>query len=274
MFLSIIIPTYNRVDDLKRCIDSVLKQIRIPDEVIVVDGGDDISINDIKELFPSVRLIKSDRGLTKQRNVGIDSLAGNSDIVLFLDDDIVLDGHYTDRILKCYEQDKDFMIGGVEGFPIIDGKYTHKVVEVPVYQKVQSLYGCNMSYRVKAIRDLRFDENLDFYAWLEDLDFSLRVGLKYELVRVNNAFCNHYASPRSRVAERKYGYMQMSNWFYLSTKVKLPGSVTLNSVLFPLKNLLRIHRPVYKERLIGNIKAIKSIMKNYKNPYLILTEKI
>ncbi len=274
MFLSIVIPTYNRVDDLKRCIESVFKQVRLPDEVIVVDGGDDILINHVNELFPSIRLIKSKRGLTVQRNTGIDNLSADSDVVLFLDDDIVLEESFTDRIIECYEKDKNLKIGGVDGFPIIDGKYTHEVVESPVYQKVQSLYGCNMSYRVKSIEGLRFDENLGFYAWLEDLDFSLRVGLRYELVRVNNAFCNHYASPRSRVAERKYGFMQMSNWFYLSTKVKLPTSVTISSVLYPLKNLVRVYNPVYKERLVGNLKAIKSILINYKNPKLTLSEKL
>jgi glycosyltransferase involved in cell wall biosynthesis len=36
-FVSAIIPVYNRVEFLDECLDSVFRQTRVPDEVLIVD---------------------------------------------------------------------------------------------------------------------------------------------------------------------------------------------------------------------------------------------
>ena len=60
--VSVIIPSYNRRYDLCRCIDSVLTQISISIEIIVVD---DCSEDDTKAFlglnYPDVRLISCAR---------------------------------------------------------------------------------------------------------------------------------------------------------------------------------------------------------------------
>lgn len=40
MQVSIIIPTYNRVKALDECLDSIISQIILPKEVIIVDDSD------------------------------------------------------------------------------------------------------------------------------------------------------------------------------------------------------------------------------------------
>ena len=37
--ISIIIPTYNRPNDLNKCLQSVLEQTVIPNEIVIVDDG-------------------------------------------------------------------------------------------------------------------------------------------------------------------------------------------------------------------------------------------
>lgn len=37
--ISIVVPTFNRLDRLKRCIDKITQNVSLPSEVIVVDGG-------------------------------------------------------------------------------------------------------------------------------------------------------------------------------------------------------------------------------------------
>jgi GT2 family glycosyltransferase len=269
----VIIPTYNRIHSLKRCLVSVLTQSRIPNEILIIDGSDSDSIYSLYECFGDfIKIIKSDVGLTRQRNIGLKSLSNQAEIVLFLDDDLELELDYIEKIINCYEGDVKQKIGGVEGYPLIDGPHRRKIKSYPVYEQRLSLYGCNMSYRVSKIQGELFDENLKSYAWLEDLDFSLRIGRNSKLVRVNNAHCYHYTSPKARIGNRKYGYMQIANWYYLNKKNSLPGLITANVFLYPFKNLIRLYDSRYRERFIGNMKAIYRILKYRHNPIEIISK--
>jgi GT2 family glycosyltransferase len=51
--------------------------------------------------------------------------------------------------------------------------------------EIADLYGCNMAYRMSAIDDLRFDERLVLYGWLEDKEFSRKAAKKGRLVECN-----------------------------------------------------------------------------------------
>lgn len=57
-----------------------------------------------------------------------------------------------------------------------------------------------MSFRVSAIRDLRFDERRVGYALGEDVDFSLRAQSRGVLLALPTAEMQHYESPVERLA--------------------------------------------------------------------------
>lgn len=83
MKISVVIPTHNRPDNLRRAINSVLHQSRPADEIIVVDDG-----SDIPAVVPEgVTLLRHDesKGGSAARNTGIRAAA--SDYIAFLDDD-------------------------------------------------------------------------------------------------------------------------------------------------------------------------------------------
>ena len=91
--LTVIIPTYNRAGDLRRCLDALALQTAPPEsfEVVVVDDG---STDDTPGLLASYaapyRLVvqrQANRGQTSARNRGIELARGK--YCLFLDDDIV-----------------------------------------------------------------------------------------------------------------------------------------------------------------------------------------
>jgi GT2 family glycosyltransferase len=63
------------------------------------------------------------RGLTKQRNFGIEQVGNEVEIVCFLDDDTILENNYFERILKTYEIYPDAL--GVGGYIINQSKYEH-----------------------------------------------------------------------------------------------------------------------------------------------------
>jgi glycosyltransferase involved in cell wall biosynthesis len=73
MQISVIIPTYNRLDSLKRAIRSVLDQDCAVDELIVVDDGStDETAHYIRHNFPQIKLIEqTNQGVSAARNAGI-----------------------------------------------------------------------------------------------------------------------------------------------------------------------------------------------------------
>jgi glycosyltransferase involved in cell wall biosynthesis len=87
--VSVIIPTYDRVEALARAIDSVLAQTFASFEVVVVDDGPNDSIASFVSEHPDprVRLVRHEqnRGVAAARNTGIAS--ARADVLGFLDDD-------------------------------------------------------------------------------------------------------------------------------------------------------------------------------------------
>ena len=86
--ISVVIPTFNRCAILPRAIDSVLKQTRPADEIIVIDNGSkDGTIDMLKANYPDImRLRQSKPGVSPTRNMGI-SLSKSTWIALLDSDD-------------------------------------------------------------------------------------------------------------------------------------------------------------------------------------------
>ena len=87
MFVSVIIPTFNRKNFVPKAIESVLKQSYKKYEIIIVDDGSGDGTQDyVGSNFPMVRLIsQSNRGVSAARNTGI--LHSKGDWIAFLDSD-------------------------------------------------------------------------------------------------------------------------------------------------------------------------------------------
>ena len=87
MKISAIIPTFNRIDLLKRAIDSVLNQSIKPYDIIVVDDGSTDGTSDmIQQKYKSIKLIQQkNSGVSVARNNGIKNAQG--DWIALLDSD-------------------------------------------------------------------------------------------------------------------------------------------------------------------------------------------
>ena len=110
------------------------KQKVKPHEVLVIDGSpDDITLKAVKrENYPFVqyfRVKEEDRGLTRQRNFGIRQLS-DSEVVCFLDDDVVLERDYFESLLATYHEKSDAI--GVGGYIISDIQWRQNAV--PAYK--------------------------------------------------------------------------------------------------------------------------------------------
>tara|TARA_Y100000741_G_scaffold331778_1_gene287326 strand:- start:477 stop:1313 length:837 start_codon:yes stop_codon:yes gene_type:complete len=87
MKISVIIPTFNRLDLLKRAIDSVLNQSIKPYDIIVVDDGSTDGTSEmIQHKYKSINLIQQkNSGVSAARNNGIKNAQG--DWIALLDSD-------------------------------------------------------------------------------------------------------------------------------------------------------------------------------------------
>ena len=97
-----------RPKPLLQLLQSVQGQTLHPNEILIIDG----STNQETELvlkqnhFDKLHYFAvppEHRGLTKQRNFGISKVNLSSEIVCFLDDDIVLEKNYFEHLLQTYQ---------------------------------------------------------------------------------------------------------------------------------------------------------------------------
>lgn len=129
MKFSLIICTFMRPKPLADLLASIQLQTRYPDEILVIDGSKNsltqelIAANEYKNLKYFL-VTESDRGLTKQRNFGVDKAAEDSEIICFLDDDTVLECDYFEQILNAYQS--DVQIVGVGGIAINENLWEPK----------------------------------------------------------------------------------------------------------------------------------------------------
>lgn len=86
MNISVIIPTYNRRNLLKRALKSVYNQSYFPQEIIILDDGSKKIDNNIQKEYNQIRYFyRSNGGVSSARNEGIKR--ARCDWIAFLDDD-------------------------------------------------------------------------------------------------------------------------------------------------------------------------------------------
>jgi GT2 family glycosyltransferase len=250
MKISVIICTKNRVQELMGCIKSVIAQSLSPEELIIVDAGDTEEVYlKIKEQFPKdsrFRYIHTFRSnLTVDRNAGVRNSSG--DIIIFLDDDTVLDKDFIKEIVKVFGKDSEKKIGGVMGNIVniqrsksfksrmhslkrifllpTSGNGRFRASGCPTFirgarelRNVEFLSGCCMAYRKEVFKNLKFDEDFPNAMFTDDEDFSYRVSRKYQNVYTPYAKIAHNPSPIGRASGYTRAKMTVEARYYLLKK--------------------------------------------------------
>ncbi len=108
---------------LRACLQSLQHQTRRPEEIVVVDASATPARDVVDRLAETMRgcrvtLKSSVPGLPRQRNLGARATTGS--VVVYLDDDVVLDPGYLAAIGRVYEDDPTGQIGGVGGAQVPD----------------------------------------------------------------------------------------------------------------------------------------------------------
>jgi GT2 family glycosyltransferase len=129
MKFTLIVCTYMRPEPLLLLLESVQRQSVYPNEILIIDGSinKETQVMFTKNKFKNAHYFlvdQSDRGLTRQRNFGIERVNPNSEIVSFLDDDTILEPDYFKELIKTFEIDD--LITGVGGIAINENGWIKK----------------------------------------------------------------------------------------------------------------------------------------------------
>lgn len=249
--VSILIPTYKRPVNLINCLNSIENQSSKPEEVLIINGDDSEELEEyLRQNFKTplnYKIIKSPKGLTRQRNAGIKCAKG--DIVIFIDDDVILNKDYIKEIFSVFQNFTEGM-GGVSGSVEAKGIYANSIFRMlsQIYSRifllhregngrflssgfstylsgnhckevapVEFLFGCNMAFKKEIFKEFQFDENLFRCMYMEDDDFAYRISRKYQ----------NYFTPFAKVVhmgpiEKRDDFVRahalMKNYFYLHKK--------------------------------------------------------
>jgi GT2 family glycosyltransferase len=103
----IVLLNWNQCDDTLVCLESLAKISYCPTRVVVVDNGStDDSVASIRRSYPGVEVIASSHntGCAGGRNLGLAHARSlNSDLVLFLDNDTVVDPRFLSHLIDAAE---------------------------------------------------------------------------------------------------------------------------------------------------------------------------
>jgi GT2 family glycosyltransferase len=115
--VSVVIPTYNRVDSLRRCLHSVFRTTPSPDEVIVIDDASQDSTElMIREEFPQVAYVRHQRRELPAKAVNDGILIAKGPYVLIVDDDNVVDPRIVGAIREAFQQDSRIAVVGAVSY--------------------------------------------------------------------------------------------------------------------------------------------------------------
>lgn len=196
MRVSIVIPNYNGVRYIEKCLNSIYRQTYEDFLITIVDNGSsDGSCEIIKREYPKVKLIELDKnyGFSKAVNVGIKSV--ESEFVVLLNNDTEAEENWLYNLVSCIEKDKRIfscsskMIRYNEKNRIDDAGDEYTVfgwaykcgdgITVDKYisnRKIFSSCAGAAIYRREIFEDIGFfDES--FFAYMEDVDLAYRANI-------------------------------------------------------------------------------------------------
>ena len=238
-----IIPNWNLKDDLFECINSLLNQAEIAQEIIVVDNGSqDGSVKEVSKKYPQVHLIalRENIGYAGALNFGIKYALDNSaDYLFLLNNDTIIPDGVLRQLLSVIES--DLKIGIVAPkilynndrkivFALGDKRF--RLVPVPIgygyRRKDRPQYtgemefdyvtGCAMLVRAEVFNKTGLF-NEAYFMYFEDADFCYRVReAGFRIVCYGNAIIFHKASLSVKKNHLNAIRIRARNrvWFYRS----------------------------------------------------------
>ncbi|MDE8346706.1 MAG: glycosyltransferase family 2 protein [Acidocella sp.] len=248
---------------------------------------EDVDAASLAQSGCTAEIVFGSRGLTCQRNALI-TAAGGADLLVFFDDDFFPAADYLQNLRELFSMNPDIVM--LTGHVIADGItgpglsisdaeiLLSKVTDdargiMPVY----NAYGCNMAIRLAPVRahNIRFDEALPLYSWLEDVDFSRQLAPHGRIMKSERLRGVHLGTKRGRTSGIRFGYSQIANPLHMVGRKTLSFRRAFNQMARNIAmNIVKSPRPEpwidRRGRLKGNALACWDFLRGRLSPGRIL----
>lgn len=255
--ISVLIPTMNRPDTLKRTLDSFWTAAFLPSQIVLVDQSQDAAVSSqiqaMAGLCPDgvelTYVYQQQPSLTKARNRALEN--AKEEILICSDDDVDVFSDTLYQVYSIFQNPKIAMIAGWDdnmpagqsnmGFLLGTKSYRNRSIghvtpsmlgrypeRTPGQIETQWAMGYFFAVRKSCIIrwGLCWDERLTGYAYAEDLDFGFGY---YRKAKQNGMYCVmdervhicHMVSQEYRTPSKKQTYMYIMNRTYLRKKHRM-----------------------------------------------------
>lgn len=243
---SIIIPTYNKINYLRECIESIQTYTPQPYELIIIDNASTDGTD---------RYLRSLRGVRYRINPGNLGFAGSvnqgmmmarGETLMILNNDAVVTEGWLGNLLHCLHASPDHGIVGpmtnyISGDQQLDVTYgsmpemqafarSHNVSNPEAWQPTGRLTGFCMLMRRETFEQLGyFDEGFEI-GNCEDDDYGLRARLLgRQLIIARDTFIHHYGSVSMKALDGQFDEVYGKNLQYYADKWADPhGKLSLS----------------------------------------------
>jgi glycosyltransferase involved in cell wall biosynthesis len=249
--ISVIIPSFNSENTIKKCLDSLLNQSYDGGyEIVLVDSSVDRTPQIVSLRYPSVKLIhlgeKTDPGTA--RNIGIGEAKG--DLIAFIDSDCMAEHDWLERIDSAHKSSYS-VVGGVVnngnggddlvGWAGYISEFREFLPEQPK-RELSHIPTCNISYKRKVFREFGLFQG-EYYPQ-EDLVYNYNLWKNGERILLDPAIQVHHHH-RSR----------LKNFLYHQNKIGVITSKVLKVI--QLEGAFIVRNPVMAVFLIPFLPMVK-----------------
>lgn len=296
--VAIIVLNYNNYEDTVTCVRS-LEKIFYPNySITIIDNAStDGSGLEIKKKFPNYTILFSETngGYASGNNIGIRyALEGKPDYILIINNDVTVEPDFLDHLVRCAEQfptvgvfnakiyypgtNEIFSAAGRINKLLCTGQNKNlraKSHHINQLKKVNYACGVLMLVRTEVFQTVGLlDEK--YFMYFEDLEFSMRVVRKYEMLYVPQAIAYHksgggkgwknytelYLFYHTR---NRFLVFNNSSWFYKIYVVIFTTFNCIGKTIFILQN-------VGHDRTKTN-KQLKALWRGWKEGIALYTRK-
>lgn len=181
MKISVVIPAYNEEKYIKACLDSLMAQEEMPDEIIVVNNNSTDRTEAIVKKYPVILITEKKKGTIAARNRGFNE--AKYDIIARTDADTIVPADWVKKIKKSFQDRKLIALSGpADLHPLPDVVQINNWQTIAVVKSFKQIighdctFGFNMAMRKSAWEKIKDDVCGDDKQVHEDLDLSIHLG--------------------------------------------------------------------------------------------------
>jgi len=286
--VSVIVPTYNRPDTLKRTLESIAAQTYKRIEAIVVnDAGEDVSgVIDTFQDKLSIKYLVHDKnkGLAAVRNTAIKYASGQ--YIAYLDDDDIFHPHHIETAVKVLTTTnyKAVYTDAYRAYQTKEGD-TYQVIKKDIPYSIDFVkgifYKTNITPVLCVVHDRTcfdeagiFDETLTV---LEDWDLWIRMAEKYDFYHIKELTCEFSwrADGTSTTSSKQDEFAKIRELIYKKYRKSFQELLLTENTTDKLISHPPLQKPVSIIILTWNAleytqKCVNSIQNHTKHPHEIV----